>query len=1027
MNRSALTVFFVRYLGLISLFLYSLNSSYSLPIGFGFNQENISYREIKTDHFFIYHDARVPDEAAMIANALEGAKPTLERWFGVSRQGRLPVISSAVSSHASFANFITDAIELQTLGDGDRDLFWHEYIHSMTYEHFRNFMGPAGSVVHLPWIPAWFLEGLAEAMSISVGSDIQASFERYQALTGRWPSFDRLHSLYSHSSFFLQGYATSGGFVAWLLRQSVRQKSDLQNFMKRLYRYTLPEYYVWSFNPFSPFMPMDQVLTDFLKKDGRSLYKEYKKAAREYWMGAKKGPLLAQLAGKRMALKHLSVIKAENHKYYGVFKQEDHYTRMELEFDENSGWMTRVVPTDIVLPDDPGSLHHIARPSLNIAVSSKAGETSSVPDSMSLVFPKESEDDNKESWLPFVGLRGDISMLEETPEKIVWLEQQFGVSRLCFVSKNTIRHGYQSVDRNQVLCPLQVKQPKNLRYLGSKNTLFPAIGLFPSSKTDRFLATELWFNLEEQTMVGNRNRLIVWNSTENSTRTLAYDGGGTPLQIAQMADDYWMLLAERDRRSLRKIDADGRCLAVMHMEDLVTQVTSAGDGSLVLGLQHGDRFSVLKIDPSGVKLKGCEPASSRSSPLIWAMQQNRLTDLPEAIWSGSPWKKPGGERDEPNEARHLSSAPGLNSAESGVGRGASAADSRPVSWRARPVLAFPWIGADDALGSQFGMVSVPLMDHLQNETLRLTALYGMDSRFPNTELIFRSTRFWPTIDLSLYRRQLWNGVCQERSSGRIYTSYLDEKGVHGHASFQRRLQNGDVGMTLGIRSGHLKRYLGPCPSYSEGRVNEPYIRLSANHRLGPASLSAHIKVKSAPGAINTRLDYHSLSAALGMAAPLPFLGASLHLGLEGGQTRGSRMPGLREFYQPLKTFIPGSGGGYNQSSFPLGGGGSLLAIRYGDTQARFHSALTLPVISQLDKQLWLFYMDSLNFTAFYNYGGAWNEGRASFQESLIKAHGYKLDLLFENKGVGFNISLGSGQVLGDSFQLYMTIGFDAFF
>ena len=81
----------------------------------------------------------------------------------------------------------------------------------------------------------------------------------------------------------------------------------------------------------------------------------------------------------------------------------------------------------------------------------------------------------------------------------------------------------------------------------------------------------------------------------------------------------------------------------------------------------------------------------------------------------------------------------------------------------------------------------------------------------------------------------------------------------------------------------------------------------------------------------------------------------------------------------------------------------------------------------MDTMLWLFYLQSLNFTAFYNYGGAWYQGLSEINENLIAAHGYKIDLLFENKGVGFNASLGSGQVFEEDFELYATFGFDAFF
>ena len=63
-------------------------------------------------------------------------------------------------------------------------------------------------------------------------------------------------------------------------------------------------------------------------------------------------------------------------------------------------------------------------------------------------------------------------------------------------------------------------------------------------------------------------------------------------------------------------------------------------------------------------------------------------------------------------------------------------------------------------------------------------------------------------------------------------------------------------------------------------------------------------------------------------------------------------------------------------------------------------------------------------TGFYNYGGAWYQGR-EFQP--IEAQGYNVDLLFENKNVHFNAGFGMGQVIGNRFEAYLKLGFDALF
>ena len=171
---------FNKYLCVV-LFLITLKA-YCLPIGFGIHQNKLSFKEKISEHFIVYYDKRVPYESTQIINSLEGVLPLYEKWFGINYNERIPVVVSSLTSNASFANFVTNAIELQTLGNSSRDLPWHELVHIMNYKYYHNIFGPAGAVLHLPWIPAWFLEGLAEALTSSISSTYQASIERYQAL-----------------------------------------------------------------------------------------------------------------------------------------------------------------------------------------------------------------------------------------------------------------------------------------------------------------------------------------------------------------------------------------------------------------------------------------------------------------------------------------------------------------------------------------------------------------------------------------------------------------------------------------------------------------------------------------------------------------------------------------------------------------------------------------------------------------------------------------------------------------------------
>jgi hypothetical protein len=194
------------------------------------------------------------------------------------------------------------------------------------------------------------------------------------------------------------------------------------------------------------------------------------------------------------------------------------------------------------------------------------------------------------------------------------------------------------------------------------------------------------------------------------------------------------------------------------------------------------------------------------------------------------------------------------------------------------------------------------------------------------------------------------------------------------------------------------------------------------------TFSNSLSGRVAPASFNKHFDYNQVGAATRFALALP-ANSRFSLGLEGSRTRGAKQRLLQELYRPLKTFIPGAGGGLNQNSFPITAvSQGLFSASYGDSQARAKIDYTIPVIQDIDKNWWLLYFERLDFTAFYNYGAAWTGPKPpQGWQRLTRAHGYNLDMQMENKGVRFNLGGGIGQVVGRPFELYFDGGFDALF
>jgi hypothetical protein len=977
-------------------------TAFSLPIGFGINHGDIEYGVIKNEDHAVYHDKRAPNEGAMIQNSLTSAKPVLQKWFDRPLTLGLPVISSAVSDNASFANFITNSIELQTLGQGNRDLYWHEYTHTNMYHHFFNWFGPAGSLLHLPWMAAWFIEGLAESMSVSTGSDIQYGIERYQALTGDWPTYDRMHSLYQDPQFFLTGYATSGAFVSWIMRQGKPQEfpAALDDF----YHYTMPWWWPWIAVPFNGFTPMNKSMENYAGTGGEDLYVKYKEEAAAYWKTADNGPVLSATEGRRKYLTSLSGLNTQGNDTRMILTDDNYTLRVyNARFDETTGWMTSTAPGDFALPKHPGSFAFVKTPDMNFAIVKDIAVKTGFP-THRIVAQKQGTD----TWTTIKKRPGLVSQLFFGGGKLAWFEEQIELTKICWLPLTNLKA--------KATCIIVDRMPRSIYVIGQK--LKPAgNGLFE--------AEQLWIRRTEQTLQGDRYEILIWDLQADKIRTIPYKNGGKPLEIAFAGKQKWLLTAEETRRSLRLIGSEGQCEKLIRIADLPMSVAGLDDGRLVIGLYAGRSRTVRKIDPNFLKSQACYPSTGHMSPLVYAMNQKIIPDLETTLAATNPWVE---RTSIPEIAGNIENAAPLNETKPPFGGEMSkSTDSINAPWHPRPIFLFPFIGAEDPLGTQYGFVSVPLMDHLQDETLRVSLLYGAESHFPNTDITLTSTRFWPTIDATLYRSQTWDGNFQNPSNRQYYNIYLDEKGGKVNSNFRLRFTDQSVGIGLGIKLATLKRYLGPF-IVKEGPLNEPNISISHFRKFHELSLLSSVNSRFTTKEFNRNFDYNVVGASVTATYQLGFLDSSASAGIDGSRTRGKEMRELKEVYSPLRTFIPGSGGGYNQNNIPLLiGSGSIFSHEYGDTQMRNKLNWTCPLNSDIDKWIGLAYIERLDFTAFINYGGAWYNGRESMKEKLAAAHGYNLDLQLENKGIRFNLGAGVGQVFHKDFQVYLTSGFDALF
>ncbi len=996
----------------------------ALPIGFGHTQSGLTYNETANQDFIVYHDQETTNEARSVLNSLTAGKQILESWMQVKRTTPMPVVMSSIAAGASFANFITDAIELQTLGQGERDLYWHELTHATMYRHLDNWLGPAGSVIHLPWMPTWFIEGLPEALTVSTGSDIQAAYERFHALAEKWPTYDRLHSLYGGQGFASEGYATSGAFVSYILKTYGPEK--LPTILKRFYYNSMPWYWPWALVPFGPFLPMDDALKEATGKDGRELYAEYQKAAQKYWAEHSQGSFLYQRPGKREEWSPgVSMWQSGNHVYF-VQNDNGTYRTREIDFKDSKGWARSKTAGEY--PEDNDDIQFVK---LNDGVLTikNGGFSGARATEQNIVYTN-----NAGSRREIATAKGFAGWTAASQKRFIWTEYYKEQTKICYAERASLTT--RKTGKLPAKCLNKIVQPQ----------LFTLLGAEYNAESEREPPTvkTLWYATHDQKLIGESHTVYRWDvDSEKGPQAIPFKSMGKPRSMAFAGKQRWLLVGEQTHQSLRMVDDQLNCLGVIPFADLIVKAWGFDDGSVSLRIRAGATDQVIRLAPDELPTRSCYDAGEHISPMLVATRNQNKISIQQAFKLANLWsaEKPV----DPRKVEEMTAA-----APSLAQTGKDDAPATPARTRYRPVFAVPWVGAD-ALGYNFGTLGVPLMDHMQNETLTLMALFGIESkdpatekhigRYPSLELSLVSTRFLPILKVDAFRYGAYNGEVGGS------TSYVDERGFRLSGDFYNAWT--DSSYELGIQTSFLQPYLG-SENIRGGQLNLALAAFSKSKSFSQFDLSFRTEAKIAPGSSDSDFDYNQLEFNLSMARSFDFLSSRLSLGFNTSRTRGPKSRDLQEMYQPLRTYIPGSGGGFNNQTFPLSEfclnpedetycPRSVFASKFGENQMRLSANYTFPIISNFEKLIRMFYLKSIEFGSFFNYGGAWsghllpttgttkNSKGEELDPDLIAAVGANADLLFELNGVKFNVGLGSGKDLHQEgkISVFMRVGFDS--
>jgi len=881
---------------------------------------------------------------------------------------------------------------------------------------FYQYAGSASALyLHLPWMANWWIEGLAELLAQSQGSDLAAATERMAALSGDWPTFDSLHSLYSGHTHTQVGYGLSGMFMHDLMRQGfAKSQTNLGDIHRKYRRYTMPWYLAWSVVPIIGDTPMDSLSKKYTDRSIKKSFIAYKARAKKHWKKNTKAPLRLIPALRAKKVYPLGSVRPYQNTgvklgYVAMSRKQNILGSFAGKRANSGTWLNPKTPKYENRARNKKTLTHtfIARKNfvpLEIRLKKRFRKEA--------VYEFWVKSAKEKKYIKTITREARVRHIAEYEGGFVWIEHATENSRVCFVQDSNWTVG--KFTNQKVSCARETKLPKTIDYLGQ------------SFSKNKIGISHLWFSERNQTLKGDFYEIKALDLRRKRVVRYPKVFGQKPVSAAPSGKNLWVITAGGTHRQLQKYDFRGNCIGQIWYAELPQKVFALGKDNLVLQISNLYASALLLEKNTSKKLQPCETKTRHTSPLLFAMNQSAKTNFAEALRGADIWKNP--------ELPVLTGKElGLNQTESVV-----IVPAKKAGYRLKHGATSPWVGADPE-GISIGVLSMPLMEFSQNEEMRLSALWGLTSKFPDVDLAIRSTRFWPLWIINARKNIAFNGIFAARDSDgnqQLFSSFYDSFSAGISAGLPwRPLAN--LSTTLSYRFYDRSFYnnvdLQTRGGFNHGKNHEFGISTSHSARLGRLGLSTSANFVFSPDKLNKDLIYNNLSLAQTVSLPRVWRLTS-SLGWEFARSRGSKQPLLKQLYRPLKTFVAGEGAGFNnfhleaQDLFEKIPAGALFSARYGENQGRAKFNLSLPIVKHMDKLLYIFYLQRIDFSHFLNFGGAWSGESLDIPfDNFEWAHGHSLDMQFEAKGLQFSLGIGAGRALSsENYDYYMSFSFDNF-
>lgn len=1072
--------------------------AWAVPLSFTLdetsNLRQVQWYVLKSPRFSVYAPQTAEPLARYALGSLEQAYPHIGQLLGVQLAGQeqlslypgrnivsrfehIPVIINAATDGGGFANPVTQNIELKIATGSSRALFQHELTHRMMYEHMDLSVGPAGRAFTLAMTPTWWIEGVPEFFTESIGRLQTAGIARGMALRGSFPDWDRLHSLYDLDSLdtYLRGYVTSGRFFGYLARDP--RMPDLYELHRKLLVQTV----------IPPFVTAEDFF--FISNFGllgSTYYKQFQDYETAFWKQRSRGLIgFDDLPSKE-----------------SVFVSD------------------RPSPVDVLAAGyvNPRFYSKTYPSAISWVPRSGKGQKETGAD-RSHRIPSDARGNSRSRTREFADGTGVMWTIARDRDK-----QGRSLSRLTRidltqqVSAKLEEVGGQRVEIDLPL-DLATHQIQDLVIADSSASF-----VLLNSEGTKTLAL-----LETQKAVYGRvdarwKILAQWSPPAAVDIQFVEPVPGIDLPCVRVLVD-----SDDERTGIDEICRDGSSVrsVVPQGQYVIVSGADTHHGGLLLAVGWHEFLGLVTVDHNGKSLKPVAPVKDWLSGLqpdfengfffVWqylgssySFRRFKLADLEAAHASASksadfqkrfvtlppfanyvppfevmtnrsaaglapfPKRSESGAADAVTDLRpEPSTAVGPESEKSRRESSAQVSDSE-AQWQPAPVsyehwFSYPWALPAFFFGPSVGLVSVPLRDEMERYQVAVYGTYRFDTDTTDVQVSYTTRRVLERFGVDLFTRERFNGLfyvgacpqesarnCpsrQPRSGYRGYFHYLREHGVSLSGAYRFKPDSAELGMSASLSQVNPSSWLrsgaiGPQQFYlSSVGLSYSFVpfetafyigddrHLGGSFLLWQSVAGMGVVENFSIGKVtdgNKRtipnqdsVHFQDLSANLGTS--LNYRKNTLSLRGNIGRTLGDDPLNLRQVFSPYRTYLLGTNSAVNRLNLPLAGSSRLFNYYPGDWMFRTTLDYRRPLFSNLNARVTVLFLQSIDVEAVVGRGGV-AQGEDFKAVTTVDSASAALRLNIDVKGVKIFPALAVGQIIGEpGWSLFAELAFSDFF